>query len=220
MRYIKWGLIAAVLLTVTGFLHYTLPRTNIVYITGVEIKLEQFGENSIFWASPDTGASLQGGLVQRDIRFIDTTKSNGKPRVYRNEDTGWGWPPYFKLDSSNLQAQARDLTSGRDNPQWVALKSYGWRSEFLSIYPNAVSVKPVDGPDVRIIPWVNIIILILLALLVFWIWRIFARFKERRIDPMLEEAAVTLDELDDKADAAANKAKGFFSRIGDKFSRK
>ncbi|MEP3298066.1 MAG: DUF1523 family protein [Pseudoruegeria sp.] len=220
MRYIKWGFIVAVLLTVFSFFHYTLPRTNIVYVTGVEIKLEQFGENSIFWASPDTGASIQGGLVQRDIRFIDTTGSNGKPRVYRNEDTGWGWPPYFKLDSSNLQAQARDLTSGRDNPQWVAVKSYGWRSEFLSIYPNAVSMKAVDGPDVRIIPCVNIVILTLLAILGFWVWRIFKRFKERRIDPVLEEAAVAMDELDDRADAAATKAKGFFSGIADRFSRK
>ena len=38
--------------------------------------------------------------------FIQTIKKNGKPMVYRNEDTGWGWPPYFKFDTANLQADA------------------------------------------------------------------------------------------------------------------
>ncbi|SLN30292.1 hypothetical protein PSA7680_01445 [Pseudoruegeria aquimaris] len=220
MRYVKWGLIGTVLLSLFAFLHYTLPRTDIVIITGVDIKLEQVSPNSIFWANSEAGTVTADGKLQRDVRFINTTKANGKPRVYRNEDTGWGWPPYFKLDSSNLHTEAQGLISTRDNPQWVAVRAYGWRSEFLSIYPNAVSVWPVEGPDVRIIPWINIVILTLLAAFAIWLWRVWVRFKERRIDPVLEDAAVALDELDDRADAAADKAKGLFGRMVAPFRRK
>ena len=45
--------------------------------------------------------------------------------VYRNEDTGWGWPPYFKFDTKNLQTEAADLISSKEEPQWVILTHYG-----------------------------------------------------------------------------------------------
>ena len=37
----------------------------------------------------------------------------------------------------------------------------------MSIYPNAVSVKPLPGPDVRMIPWFNIVTLVVLFA-IFW----------------------------------------------------
>ena len=169
MRYVKWSFWAILALLVFGFFHYTLPQHDIVRITNTEVRRIDFGENSIFWASPDVGTDT--GALNRDVRFVEAFYPNGKPMVYRNEDTGWGWPPYFKLDSSNLQAQARDLVSTVDNPKWVSITHYGWRNEFLTIYPNAVGVKAVAGPDVRIIPWVNIVILTTLLLLLFMLWR-------------------------------------------------
>ena len=190
-RIVFWGLIA-------GFLHYTLPQHDIVRIVNTEVQRVDFGANSIFWASGDTGSTT--GTVNRDVRFIEAFYENDRPMVYRNEDTGWGWPPYFKLDSSNLQAEARDLVSTKDNPQWVVLRHYGWRNEFLSIFPNAVSVRAVDSPDVRIIPWVNIVILTLL-LAAFWaIWVRWRRFREARIDPALEDIADSWEAAGDAVD--------------------
>ncbi|MDO6797606.1 DUF1523 family protein [Shimia thalassica] len=187
MVYVKWIFWGTFWVLVAAFFHYTLPKRDIVYITGVEIKMEQFGENSIFWAAPDTGANITDGVVKRDVRFIDTVKTNGRVKVYRNEDTGWGWPPYFKLDSSNLQAEARNLTSTESEPNWVVVRYYGWRMSAMSIFPNAVSVYKVDGPDVRLIPWLNIVILTIVGA-VFWAiyvrWR---RFRIARIDPAMEE---------------------------------
>ncbi|MBU2943335.1 DUF1523 family protein [Shimia thalassica] len=187
MVYVKWIFWGTFWVLVAAFFHYTLPKRDIVYITGVEIKMEQFGENSIFWAAPDTGANINDGVVKRDVRFIDTVKTNGRVKVYRNEDTGWGWPPYFKLDSSNLQAEARNLTSTESEPNWVVVRYYGWRMSAMSIFPNAVSVHKVDGPDVRLIPWLNIVILTIVGA-VFWAiyvrWR---RFRIARIDPAMEE---------------------------------
>ena len=193
LRYLWLAIKIAVALLVAAFLHYTLPQRDVVYVTGVEIKLEQFGENSIFWASPDSGAASEGGLVERDVRFIDTVQRNGRVMVYRNEDTGF-WPPYFKFDSSNLQAEARDLVSGRDDPQWVVMTHYGWRIPFLTAFPNAVAIRPTDDPDATLIPWVNIVILLVLFA-VFWaVYVRLHRFKERRISPRVEQMDAAIDE--------------------------
>lgn len=210
MRYVKWSLILIALLTVASFLHYTLPKHDVVRIVGTDTRRIDFGENSIFWAQPDVGT---GAGVNRDVKFIEAVRPNGRVRVYRNEDTGWGWPPYFKLNSFNLQAQAADLISTAQAPRWVAVTHYGWRSEFFTIFPNAVSVRPVDGPDATIVPWVNIVILGTLALLLVMAWRMLAQFRERMIDPALNRVEDTWNEMDARAGAARGRARGVWGRF-------
>ncbi|MGH1331069.1 MAG: DUF1523 family protein [Paracoccaceae bacterium] len=206
MRYVKWTLLILVLLFAGAFLHYTLPQRDIVRIVDTDVRRIDFGENSIFWAAPDTGTTT---AANRDVRFINVVRPNGKVMVYRNEDTGWGWPPYFKLDSSNLQTEASDLASTKAEPQWVALKHYGWRNEFFTIYPNAVGVKAVSRPDVRLIPYLNIFILVILGFAILMIWRMLAQFRERTIDPLIEDAEDAWDTLDARADQTRQKAKGW-----------
>lgn len=208
MTYVKWTFLLAIAAVVGAFLHYTLPQTDIVRIVGTENRRIDFGENSIFWANPDIGTS---GLTTRDVRFIETITPSGRASVYRNEDTGYGWPPYFKLDSSNLQAEARDVISNANTPQWVAVTHYGWRSEFLTIFPNAVGVRAVDGPDVTIVPWFNIIFLTLLAALLWAIMVRIIRFRRDRIDPILEDAG---EAWDDAGDAVTRKRKGLRAWLG------
>ncbi|WP_108482866.1 DUF1523 family protein [Oceaniglobus ichthyenteri] len=198
MIYVKWTFWILLIVIVGGFLHYTLPQRDIVRIVNTEVRRVDVNENSWFWAQTDVGNDPT--TVNRDVRFIETIRPNGKPRVYRNEDTGWGWPPYFKLDSSNLQAEASDLISNRDAPRWVALRHYGWRNEFLSIFPNAVGVRQVDGPDTRLIPWLNISILVFLTLIILVIWRMLAQFRERSIDPFVADAGEAWDRVDGYAD--------------------
>ncbi len=185
MVYLKWVFRIVIWSLVIAFFHYTLPQHDIVRITDTYEKRIDFGENSIFWSHPDVGNAT--GAINRDVFFIQAVRTNGRVMVYRNEDTGWGWPPYFKFDTSNLQAEAADLKSTADAPKWVELKHYGWRNEFLSIFANAVSVKPVSGPDVWIIPWFNIILLTVLFAL-FWAIRVrWIRFRKNRIDPTVDE---------------------------------
>lgn len=210
--YIKWGLRIAVLLLVGAFLHYTLPHRDVVRVTGTYNRLTEVGANSIFYSSPDSGTTT-ATVDRRDIRFIEAVFPNGKPMVYRNEDTGWVWPPYFKYDSSNLQAEATDLISSRENPHWVAVTHYGWRMPIFSIYPNAVKIRQVEGPDVTLIPWVNIVILAALALGIGMLWRMWVRFRERMIEPAVDSLNNKLDELDAGADAARDRARGFWSRL-------
>lgn len=185
MVYVKWGLRVLFWLTVFAFLHYTLPQRDIARVTDTYEKRIDFGENSIFWSSADVGNDATA--LNRDVFFIQSRLENGRVMVYRNEDTGWGWPPYFKFDTSNLQAEAADLKSSAETPKWVAIKHYGWRNEFLSIFPNAVSVTPVAGPDVRIIPWFNIGLLTFLFAS-FWAIRVrWIRFRKTRIDAKYDE---------------------------------
>ncbi len=200
MRYAKWTFLGLLGLLVFSFLHYTLPQRDIVRIVNTEVRRIDFGENSIFWASPDVGTA--GAPTNRDVRFINAVRPNGRPIVYRNEDTGWGWPPYFKLDSSNLQTEASDLISTSENPEWVAVRHYGWRSEFLTIYPNAVGVQPVAGPDVRLIPWTSIVILVLLFAAAVFLWRVWAQFRERTLEPLFDDAEASWDSMGERTDAA------------------
>jgi hypothetical protein len=208
----KWGFRIVLLLIVALFLHYTLPQRDIVRVTNTDSRITTVGANWLFYASPDTGTAE--GTETRDIRFIDAVFPDGDVIVYRNEDTGWVWPPYFKYDSANLQAEANNFKSTEEAPKWVAVTHYGWRFPFMSIYPNAVSMTPVAGPDVRIIPWVNIIVLTTLLFLFIMLRRMWAQFRERSIDPALAEAGEAWDAVDARADAARAKASGFFGRIG------
>jgi len=182
----RWIIRLVLLTLVGGFLHYTLPQHDVVRITDTYEKRVDFGSSRWFWAAADAGAAADS--VNRDVFFIQAFQPDDHPMIYRNEDTGWGWPPYFKFDTANLQAEASDLTSkkGADTAQWAMVTHYGWRNEFLSIYPNAVSVRAVSGPDVTVTPWFNIVILIVLAGLFWAVWVRWVRFRTRRVDPVTE----------------------------------
>ncbi len=195
MIYVRWAVFVLFWLFIGAFLHYTLPQHDVARVVDTFEQRIDFGENSLFWASPNSGnADL---VVNRDVLFIQTVRSNDRPMVYRNEDTGWGWPPYFKFDTKNLQTEAADLKSSKEDPQWVVIRHYGWRNEFMSIFPNAVSIRAVEGPDVRIIPWLNIIILTVLAALVWAIWVRWRRFRQARIDPVLEDVSDSFEAAGD-----------------------
>ena len=186
MQIIKWIFIVVFWTLIVAFFHYTLPQRDIVRVSDTYEKRVDFGENSIFWAKADVGTDETP--VNRDVFFIQTVRVDGSVMVYRNEDTGWGWPPYFKFDTSNLQATSADIKSTAEEPKWALITHYGWRNVFLSVFPNAISIKQIEGPDVgKPIPWVNILILIIVAAVFYGIWVRWRRFREARIDPTLEE---------------------------------
>ncbi|NDW46201.1 DUF1523 family protein [Ruegeria sp. PrR005] len=190
MRYVKWVIIGLFWLSVAAFLHYTLPQRDIVRIVNTYEERQELNDwTRIFWSRPDDQSV---NIINRDVQFIQGVTPEGRPRVYRNEDTSWSWPPYFKFDTANLYTEANDAISSKDKPEWMAVTHYGWRNEFLSIFPNAVAIKPVAGPDVRLIPWFNIIVLTLLAALFWAIWVRWRRFREARIDPVIEDVEDSL----------------------------
>lgn len=210
MAYVKWTLLSVLAVLVFGFFHYTLPQRDIVRIVNTYEERQDLTDwTRLFWSVPDDQST---SLSNRDVQFIQAVQANGKPMVYRNEDTGWGWPPYFKFDTANLYTEANDAISTKDAPKWYAVRHYGWRNEFLSIFPNAISLKPVAGPDVTLIPWLNIVILSLFALALLFIYRLWQQFRERTIDPLLEDAEEAWDAVDERADAARDRAQGAWGR--------
>lgn len=204
MRYIGWTLLIAFWVLLAGFLHYTLPHKDVVRIVNTYEERQELNDwTRLFWSRPDAQSDE---LVNRDVQFIQTVQANGKPMVYRNEDTGWSWPPYFKFDTANLYTQAADSISTRDAPEWYVLTHYGWRNEFLSIFPNAVALRAVGGPDVpKGIAWVNIVVLLTLGVLLSAIWVRWRRFRKARIDPTLEELQDNWEAAGDAVEARRGK---------------
>ena len=211
MRYVKWTFLTVIALILIGFFHYTLPQHDVVRIVGTYQERQDLSDwTRIFWATPDDQST---GLINRDVQFIQAVKANGKEVVYRNEDTGWNWPPYFKFDTANLLARAQDLTSTSDNPKWAVVTHYGWRNIYFSSFPNAISIKPVAGPDVTIIPWFNIFFFVFLAVILLMLRRMWLQFRERSIDPVLEDMGEAWDSVEDRAGAAATEARGVWGRF-------
>ncbi|WP_346910223.1 DUF1523 family protein [uncultured Roseibium sp.] len=203
MKVIKWIIGIPLVLILLAFAHYTLPSRDIVRIVGTDVKRMDIGSSSWFWAAPDAGTNTNW---TRDVRFINTVWPDGKPSVYRNEDTDWGWPPYFKFDSSNITAQAQDLAK-KDGDVWVAVTHYGWRIKLFTIFPNAISIRQVAGPDVFLIPWFNILFFIVVAAILFVAVRALAMFKRLRVDPIVDNIDTFIDDVGENADQAHSRVK-------------
>ncbi|MCG6904249.1 MAG: DUF1523 family protein [Rhodobacter sp.] len=209
LKYLRISIRALVLVFVFGLLHYVLPQHDVARITSTEVIRMDFSSfNRLFFAQSDSGSTE---LSTRDMRLINTERRKTMllgfiPRqsqgvmVYRNEDTGWIWPPYFKFDSSDLQATASANMSAPGAEQWVVITHYGWRNRFFTIYPNAIGIRPVDGPDVRVIPWFNIFFFAFVIFAYFFIRAMWRQFRERSVDPVLQDVGETYDRIGDQAE--------------------
>jgi len=194
------------------FLNYFLPSRDIVRIVGTEVKRIDVDKGAPFWDRADIGTNEER---TRDVRFINAEFPSGNTRVYRNEDTGWGFPFYFKFDSGDVTAQAQSLSNQPE--QWVAVRHYGWRIKLFSIFPNATSIKKVSGPDVFLIPWFNIVFIGFLLMIWFLIWRAIRRWKAKRIDPTLDAVGDSLGdaarEVSENINEGSEKARGFWRKL-------
>ena len=211
MTTIKRILTAILILGLGGFLHYTLPGRDVVKIVGTDVKRMDVGRYAVFWANPDAGTAQ---ISTRDVRFINTQAESGKVRVYRNEDTDWSWPPYFKFDSGNVTAEAQALAQQGD--QWVVVKHYGVRIKLFSIFPNAVGIRQVEGPNHFPIPWERILVFGLLLGLFLAIRARVRRIRERHIDPLADSIQGNINETIESAretyEAGQEKKRGFLKR--------
>lgn len=164
IQIVKFSSVAVLILVFGLFLHYNLPRTEVVQVTGTDVKrLDR------------TGSSKD--VRTRDVRFLSALTRDGKVKVFRNEDTGWGWPPYFKFSSADITAKVQTFVESPEKP-WVRVRYYGWRIKIFSLFPNAISLKVVEK-DYKHIPWFNIIFLTLLGIGIFFLVRTARGWMER-----------------------------------------
>lgn len=200
MAYVKWFFLLTFWTLFAAFLHYSLPKYDVVRIVNThEERIDLDDWTRIFWSDP-TAQSKR--LMNRDVQFIQGVQNNGRTIVYRNEDTGWGWPPYFKFDTANLYTEANDLVSTKTAPQWVAVRHFGWRNIFFSIFPNAISITPVDGPEDKPFNWFSTLFLVTFGGLFVYGYYRWRRFRHDRLYPAFDEVSEN------------------FSAAGDSLSRK
>lgn len=205
MRQIRRVFRIVLALVLFSFLHYVLPQHDIAKITSTEVIRADFSSwNRIFYSQPDSGSEV---LPNRDLRLINAQKKNTwllgfVPRdslevmVYRNEDTGWIWPPYFKFDTADVQAEAAANISPPGEDRWVVITHYGWRNKYLSIYPNVVGIRPASGPDEVVMPWFNIFFFICLIVGLLMLRAMWRQFIERTVDPAMDAIG---DEYDQRS---------------------
>ena len=150
-KMIKFSVFLILATIIAASLYYYLPSTVMVQVVGTEVKRVE--------------KKIKSKKVS-DIRYVIARRiSDEKTLVFRNEDMAW--PPYFKFDSSDLSGKAIDWSDKNPRPV-VLLTYYGWRIPFLSMHPNATSLKQVD-PNYRHIPWLNIIVIGLLVIVLIYL---------------------------------------------------
>ena len=177
---VKFGIGVVLVLLLALFFHYNLPRTVVVQISGTDVKRID-KKNSSDKNQSNNNTSAKAARQTSDVRFINSMSRSGKTIVFRNEDTGWGWPPYLKFDSADLTAEAQAFAADQAKP-WVLVKYYGWRIKVFSMFPNAVNLKVVDR-DYSHFPLFNIVFFVLLITVVLIakskIKKIFERLRGR-----------------------------------------
>lgn len=152
-------MVLSVLLLVAcgSFFAYVLPKHQVVHINGHEVKrIDQKG-NTVDALHPVSGAT-------RDVFFIYTTDAaQQEVYVFRNEDTGFGFPWYFKFDSAEVQGRSQLLS--RNDTQLALVTYYGWRVPMFSLFPNAINVEAWETTATPF-PVFNTVLFVVLALLV------------------------------------------------------
>lgn len=140
-----------------GAVNYAFPSYEETTVTGMEVR-RMDKDGVISKANPADGEV-------RDVYFLFTENTETKKiMVYRNEDTGWGLPFYFKFGSADIQAKAQAYANEK---QRVQIKYYGWRINWLNEFRNIVSIKPLTEGETVARPIVSYILYAVLAFLFF-----------------------------------------------------
>ena len=176
LRKAAMALMIIILIAVAGLLSCILPQHRVVYVDGTEVRR---GDTTVMTSNVTPVTSIGGA----DVYYLHT--SNLKRTdvfVCRNEDTGFGFPWYFKFDSSEVQGRAELL---KQQPEQMALVTYyGWRVPVLKLYPNAVNIEAWDRTET---PWpvFNIVLVAFLLLVtgsVYWKLRGFRKARQLKRD--------------------------------------
>ncbi|MEM9735214.1 MAG: DUF1523 family protein [Pseudomonadota bacterium] len=201
MNYVKWTIFGVLASMAAAFLHYSLPDREIVKIVGTEV------------VRIETELS-DGTLGTIDQQRINTRRQDGSLSVFRNNDTDWGWPPYFKFDTADLQASAQVYGNESEADKvYVVVQHYGWRLPWFSMFPNAISIREADGPDETLIPWFNIVFVTLLIIALLFIRRMLILLFDRHVTPVIDTVDTEIEETSDAISARYRGVTGWFRRF-------
>lgn len=138
---IAYGFVAFLAITSFFWLDYYLPQRELALIVGTEVKRVD-GDGLVTSRNPADGQV-------RDVYYISANRNWENPtgsikeRVFRNEDTGFWFPFYFKFNSADVQARAKAF---EQNKELAVITSYGWRLNMFNMFPNIVTINQAT-PD-------------------------------------------------------------------------
>jgi hypothetical protein len=141
LRRILFGTLIALLVAAgpVAFLNYFLPHHAILRIVGTDTR-RPLGSNKTNPAAHD--------VFYINAEDVETQK----PRVFRNEDTGWGFPFYFKFNSADVQTVAQSIAGERGTALFTY---YGWRIQIFSVVPDVINIKRAAPDEEPPFPWFN-----------------------------------------------------------------
>lgn len=143
-------------IVIGGVVNYAMPSYDETYVTGMEVR--RMDKDGVISKSNPADGEV------RDVYFLFTESEPNKVMVYRNEDTGWGLPPYFKFGSADIQAKAQAYANEK---QRVQIKYYGWRINWMNEFRNIVSIKPLLEGETVAKPIVSYVLYGIIVLLFF-----------------------------------------------------
>ena len=143
-------------IVIGGVVNYAMPSYDETYVTGMEVR--RMDKDGVISKSNPADGEV------RDVYFLFTESEPNKVMVYRNEDTGWGLPPYFKFGSADIQAKAQAYANEK---QRVQIKYYGWRINWMNEFRNVVSIQPLAEGETLAKPIVSYVLYAVLAFLFF-----------------------------------------------------
>ena len=131
-----------------------VPQKDVLVVAGTDTKRAE--QVPLF----GTTATSDG----RHTFFIILQKPGGSPTPFKNENTGWGWPPYFKFNAPEIQATAQAMIG-----QEVAVTYFGWRNQIFGTFPDIVSLDPA-GKNTGTTSWVRGTVFTLWGLLLVFLF--------------------------------------------------
>ncbi|WP_181370904.1 DUF1523 family protein [Helicobacter pylori] len=132
VRNVVLFILTAIFLVLMLLVSYCMPHYSVAVISGVEVKRMNENEN--------TPNNKEVKTLARDVYFVQTYDPEDKKSVtvYRNEDTRFSFPFYFKFNSADISALAQSLVN-----QQVEVQYYGWRINLFNMFPNVIFLKPL-----------------------------------------------------------------------------
>lgn len=228
LRYAKFTAIAVAIFSSYLFLDYTLPRYDLVKIN--EIGTRRFDEdgNYIRKTTSTTGPTRDVEMIYTKAASVTKDPQTGEEKVvvdpshdivFINEDTGWGWPFYFKFETADIQSDAAYI-KGLDGLAYI--ESYGWRIEFFSWFGNVLSITDYE-PGTTIVNWVRYLVLSLWVALIGTIWYWVRRIRRNiaaRVEAAAQAAREHAEAFSDSVDAVGSRVEAFGNSEGMQTTRR
>lgn len=224
--------IAAAAVAILGsyaYIDYILPTYTLVRVDEIGTRRFDSDGNYQVKAGESKGPTRDVEMIYTTLAYFETDPVTGLevPKVYGsdkkyklvyvNEDTGFSFPFYLKFDTANLQGSAADLRG-----QFAYMKSFEWRNELFSWFPNALEViKWEQGMSVLNVLRIIVTALWAISVVAVWYWiRRIRRNVSARLEAAAQAAKERADEFGGSLDAVGNRVGAFNNSEGMQTTRR